>query len=87
MKWGKENTELTIKADNSYDKLFLSIIEKQVCDRGVYVNAIEGRLSESQKKNARKVHGSSKSSSNIKKQFFKRQDMQVPWIRRLELVT
>jgi hypothetical protein len=50
IKWGNKNDSLTITADNSYDKLFLSIIEKQVCDRGVYVISIQSRLSDAQKK-------------------------------------
>ncbi len=50
VKWGNKNESLTISANNSFDKLFLSIIEKQVCDRGVYVNAIESRLADTQKK-------------------------------------
>lgn len=50
IEWGNNNAKLTIIATDSYDKLFLSIIEKQVCDRGVYVSAIKGRVEDAQKK-------------------------------------
>ncbi len=50
IKWGNENTVLTLTAGNSFDKLYLSIVEKQVCDRGVYVKIIESRLTDTQKK-------------------------------------
>ena len=50
VEWGNKNESLTVTANNSYDKLFLSIIGKQVCARGVYVDHIESRLKDTQKK-------------------------------------
>ncbi len=50
IEWGNNNAKLTIVATDSYYKLFLSIIEKQVCDRGVYIQAVESRLKDTQSK-------------------------------------
>ncbi len=50
VEWGKNYDELTLIASDNYDRLFLSIIEKQVCDRGVYIVAVESRLKDTQQK-------------------------------------
>lgn len=49
-KWGTNNGTLTLIADGSHDKLFLAIIEKQVCDRGVYLSAVESQITDVQVK-------------------------------------
>ena len=51
VKWGNKNESLTISVDGleweKHDaKLFLSIIEKQVCDRGLLRQVMRSRLGE-----------------------------------------
>jgi len=50
IQWSNNNKSLTLTASDNYDRLFLSIIDKQVCDRGVYVASVESRLKDAQSK-------------------------------------
>ncbi len=71
VKWGNNNESLTLtvtgsNASRNDEQLFLSIIEKQVCDREVLRQIVSARISEAQAK----MHKACEELARLKEQTF-----------------